>query len=108
MCNGVLSPQRQTITRRKQMTPGSRLFLKQVGLAPKQALTTQCRICEGPVAEGQHGHGSGVRQQLQIPCAIHYGVPPAHLTIAFRNRPRWLKPVEVWLLTESRHGFPHV
>jgi len=43
----------------------NRLFLKQVGLAPKQALTTQCRICEGPVAEGQHGHGSGVRQRLQ-------------------------------------------
>ena len=74
------------------MTPGNRLFLKQVGLAPKQALTTQCRICEGPVAEGQRGHGSGVRQRLQIPCAIHYGVPPAHLTIAFRSRPRWLKP----------------
>ena len=55
------------------MTPGNRLFLKQVGLAPKQALT-QCRICEGPVAEGQYGQGSGVRQQLQIPCAIHYDV----------------------------------
>src|SRR5882757_2973832 len=91
----------------KKMTPGNGLFLNQMGLAPKQALT-QYRICEGPVAEGQHGHGSGVRQRLQIPCAIHHGVPPAHLTIAFRSRSRWLKPVEVWLLTESCHGFPHV
>ena len=30
------------------------------------------------------------------------------VAIAFRSRPRWLKPVEVWPLTESRHGFPHV
>ena len=89
------------------MTPGNRLFLKQVGLAPKQALT-QCRICEGPVAGGQYGQGSGVRQQLQIPSVIHYDVGRLTLEFAFRSRPHWLKPVEVWLLTESRHGFPDV